>query len=109
MRDVSTRSCRSDEVSIDNKSDNEKNFFAPLLFGDSKNEDGSDSFDIFFRSMRCFDEDIKLSGTGDSINESYLRILFEQCDESWYQGREGRCKSKVEVNEWVKDKHIVTL
>ena len=47
-----------------------------------------------------------------SPNKKYLRILFESCDDSWFTPNEAyglSCKTKAQINEWIKDKHIVTL
>ena len=35
-----------------------------------------------------------------------MRVLFESCDPRWYTGV---CKSNTEINEWIKDKHLIAL
>ena len=42
--------------------------------------------------------------SGQVVSE--LRILFESCDQSWFTGT---CRTKQEINEWIKDKTIETL
>jgi len=57
-------------------------------------------------SLRCFDEKVELMGSEQSFMITQLRIIFESCDPSWYKGI---CKTKSQINEWVKDKQIITL
>lgn len=60
--------------------------------------------------MTCFDQEVRLSGNaGNSHDLNYLRILFEQCDQAQYPKHDVVCKTNSEVNQWIKDKHIVTL
>ena len=34
--------------------------------------------------------------------------MFETCSSEWYEGEDG-CKDLAEINEWIKDKHLVAL
>ena len=57
--------------------------------------------------MNCVD-DVTLLGHDNDFKQTYLRILFESCHESWYDG-DGTCKNLDEINDWIKDKHIVVV
>lgn len=60
--------------------------------------------------LQCFDESIALYGSRDQQDESYIRIIFESCDAAWFRPEKSQqCKSRSEINEWIKNKAILTL
>ena len=60
----------------------------------------------YFDSLLCFDEEIAFEAYDFDFNQSNLRIIFESCDPSWYAGD---CKTPNEIDQWIKDKFIVTV
>ena len=57
--------------------------------------------------LQCLSQPLELQGNSNTESEQYVRVIFESCDPAWYT--EGSCKTKSEINEWVKDKEIVIL
>lgn len=65
-------------------------------------------FSVLWENLQCFDEPITLQGNERTSRQSSLRVLFESCDNAsnWLGGN---CMNKEEINNWITDKHIVTL
>ena len=55
--------------------------------------------------MHCFDERLQLSGEYDSVKARHLVITFEKCDPK----QRKTCKNETEINEWIRDKYLVTI
>ena len=58
-------------------------------------------------NLQCFDEEIELDTEEKSVEKIKLRVMFESCHPSWYTL--GSCKSRNEINTWIRDKSIVTI
>lgn len=99
--DVRLRRCTYNEIARSYTKDSDENqdlFYKPQV--------DEDYLKTLAPNLQCFDDNIVLSGGRNAFRVQKLRILFESCDKSWYNGT---CKSKNQINDWIRDKHIVIL
>ena len=101
--EVAFRSCRAEEFKADYGSSQWYDLeYREDIFTDET------TAETFFNSLYCVDESLELRSktvTGD--NERNLRVIFESCNSSWF--KTGNCLDKDRINDYIKDKGILTL
>ena len=55
--------------------------------------------------MKCIDETVEIKGDYNSQSGQVLRLNYQTCDSSV----ESDCKSKTELQDWLKNKWIMIL
>lgn len=71
------------------------------------NKDIGAFIDRSLDNLNCFDEEIELDTEEKTVEKIKLRVMFESCSPSWYTA--GSCKSREDINNWIKNKSLVTI
>ena len=109
--EVKTRPCTADEFDLgDSEEDDEeedKEWYLLVLPNRLERNRAKTFIAEQFPKLRCYDDEILFETESQREQDIKLRVMFESCHERWYTG--GTCKTDAEINEWIKDKSLVTV